>query len=169
MTKLRPLNADRPFRFAAIGECMVEMAPAEGAGLFKQGFAGDTFNTVWYLRQLCPDWQTPFVTKVGSDSVSADLITMMQGAGIDTDHVGVSQDRTMGLYLISLKDGERSFSYWRDMSAAKQLAADAAALGAALAGADLVYASGITLAILDDSGRETLMTRLIILGIPRRR
>ncbi len=160
MTSLRTPTADRPFRFLAIGECMVEMAPSETAGQFRMGFAGDTFNTVWYLRQLCPNWQTPYLTRVGDDAVSGDLLAMMQSAGIDTGAIGVSSERSVGLYLISLQDGERSFSYWRDRSAARQLAADPAALAAAMDGADLIYASGITLGVLEGEGRANLLNAL---------
>ena len=42
--------------------------------------------------------------------------------------------REIALYAISLKDGERSFSYWRETSAAKGLADDPQALAAALDG-----------------------------------
>lgn len=31
----------------SVGEAMVEMAPV-GAGMFWQGFAGDTFYTIWH-------------------------------------------------------------------------------------------------------------------------
>ncbi|WP_281992740.1 hypothetical protein [Sulfitobacter geojensis] len=43
--------------------------------------------------------------------------------------------------MISLNNGERSFSYWRDMSAAKQLACAPDVLDAALQDADLIYIS----------------------------
>ncbi|MDN5787255.1 PfkB family carbohydrate kinase, partial [Pseudorhodobacter sp.] len=57
----------------------------------------------------------------------------------------------------SLHNAERSFSYWRGQSAARQLAQAAGALQAAMLGADLVYFSGISLAILDAQGRKTLL------------
>jgi 2-dehydro-3-deoxygluconokinase len=56
-----------------------------------------------------------------------------------------------------LNDGERSFSYWRDRSAARELANDASALRAATDDADFIYFSGITMAILDPAGRNTLL------------
>ena len=42
-------------RFVAIGECMVEMAPQVQPDHYRMGFAGDTLNTAWYLRQLIDD------------------------------------------------------------------------------------------------------------------
>lgn len=129
------------------------MAPA-GQGLYAMGFAGDTFNTAWYARRLLSDdWQVDYATAVGTDAVSDDLMAFMAGEGIGTAHVRRLPDRTVGLYMIQLKDGERSFSYWRGQSAARTLADDAGALAAALAGAEVIYFSGITLAILDDKAR----------------
>lgn len=153
---LTPRTDGQPLRFVSIGECMVEMAPADQTATFRMGFAGDTFNTAWYMRRLRPDVQTRFLTRVGTDAVSDAMLAMMNEAGIDTGHVGRSTERSVGLYLISLNNGERSFSYWRDRSAAKLLADDAAALEAATNDADLIYLSGITLAILDQAGRDTL-------------
>lgn len=140
-------------RFVSLGEIMVELAPAEG-GLYAMGYAGDTFNTAWYARRLLPpEWQVDYASAVGTDKVSDDLMTFVAGQGIGTGHVRRVADRTVGLYLIQLKDGERSFAYWRGQSAARTLADDADALAAALAGAAVIHFSGITLAILDDRGR----------------
>lgn len=158
-TLLSPRN-DVPVRFVSIGECMVEMAPNTEANTFRMGFAGDTFNTAWYLRQLRPDWSTRFVSRIGTDAVSDAMLGMMRAAQIDTTHIGRCDARSVGLYLISLNNGERSFSYWRDASAAKQLAHDHATLLSATQDADLIYVSGITLAILDGAGREVLLSVL---------
>ncbi len=147
-------------RVVLIGECMVEMAPAAQQESFQLSFAGDTFNTAWYLRKLRPNWRVDYVTQVGTDAISDQMVSFMQDHGIGTDHIGRNRDRTVGLYLISLRAGERSFSYWRGQSAARKLAGDAAALDAALLGADLVYISGITLGILDPEGRALLLDRL---------
>lgn len=62
--------------------------------------------------------------------------------------------RTIGLYMISLQNGERSFTYWRDKSAARTLADDPKALRQAINSADVIYFSGITIAILEAGGRE---------------
>jgi 2-dehydro-3-deoxygluconokinase len=117
-----------PSTFLAIGECMVEMAPT-GGGTFAKGFAGDTLNTAWYVRKsLSQDWAVSYLTAVGNDQISEEMIAFLDGAGLTTDHIQRLNDRTIGLYLIQLNDGERSFAYWRSQSAARCLADDAAAL-----------------------------------------
>lgn len=152
--------APPPKRILSVGECMVEMSHA-GGGLWRQGFAGDTLNTAWYLRALLPaDWAVDYFTVLGTDPLSDAMVGFMRDAGIGTGRIARHPDRVAGLYMISLNDGERSFTYWRDRSAARTLADDAARLQAAAEGADLLYVSGITLAILDDDGRAILLDRM---------
>jgi 2-dehydro-3-deoxygluconokinase len=143
--------------FLSIGECMVEMAPT-AAGDYHLGFAGDTLNTAWYARRtLGPDWDVAYFTAVGQDAVSERMIDFIGNAGIRTDLIRALPDRTVGLYLIQLDNGERSFAYWRSDSAARKLASDVAALKAALETAGLIFFSGITLAILSPQDRVTLL------------
>ncbi|WP_299816180.1 sugar kinase [uncultured Roseibium sp.] len=146
--------------FLAIGECMVEMAPS-GSGTYKMGFAGDTLNTAWYARKyLGNDWNVGYFTAVGTDQVSSEMLEFLQTANIDVSGIRRLDDRTLGLYLIQLKDGERSFAYWRSQSAARCLAADRQALEASLGQAGLIYFSGITLAILPADDRLTFLEAL---------
>ncbi|POF28527.1 sugar kinase [Roseibium marinum] len=146
--------------FLAIGECMVEMAPS-GSGTYVMGFAGDTLNTAWYARKyLGEDWSVSYYTAVGTDQVSNEMLEFLQAADIDISAVRRLEERTLGLYLIQLKDGERSFAYWRSQSAARCLAADRCALDASLDQAGLIYLSGITLAILPASDRTSLLEAL---------
>ncbi|MFN3824948.1 MAG: sugar kinase [Pseudorhodobacter sp.] len=150
-----------PRHFVAIGEAMVELAPTDQPDRFGMGFAGDTLNTAWYLRRALPGgWSVDYLTAVGTDAVSGRMLDFLAGAGIGTDHVARLPDRTVGLYMIELKDGERSFSYWRGQSAARRLAEDPARLSAGLAGAGVIYLSGITLAVLDGDGLGNLQTAL---------
>lgn len=147
-------------RVVCIGECMVEMAP-EADGRFVMGFAGDTFNTAWYLRRILPpDWQIDYLTAVGDDAISVRMATFFAAEGIGTDHVRHIAGGTVGLYMITLSGAERGFSYWRSTSAARRLAEDEDALQRALAGADLAYVSGITLAILPPADRARLLAAL---------
>lgn len=142
-------------QFLALGECMVELSGA-GEGLFRRGFAGDTFNTAWYARRLLPaDWSVGYATCVGKDAISDEMLAFMEGEGVDTAPVRRLDDATVGLYMISLNAaGERSFSYWRGQSAAKRMAEDLKWLDSALKGRDMIHFSAITLAILPPKSRE---------------
>ena len=143
--------------FLAIGECMIELASLGGDTL-RKGFAGDTFNTAWYARACLPAaWTTSYFTALGDDRASTEMLDFMTGAGIDTTYIRRIPGRSPGLYMIHLDKGERSFSYWRDTSAARSLADDRDTLAAAMAAAEIVYFSGITLAILAPDARRTLL------------
>ncbi|WP_294119540.1 sugar kinase [Shimia sp.] len=144
----------------SIGEAMIEMAPV-GGGLYQQGFAGDTFNTVWHMAQLL-DGQSKvgFLTKVGQDSLSDAFVSELRNDGLDVAMIGRDPARTMGLYMIELDGVERSFHYWRDSSAARALAEDPAWLTSHFMGTGLIHLSGITLAILSDTARDNLLAAL---------
>ena len=148
-------------RIVAIGECMVEMAPAATEGQFRLGYAGDTLNTAWYLRRLLGAGdQIDYFTAIGIDAISDQMLEFLQQAGIGTERISRCDDKSVGLYIIQLQDGERRFSYWRRDSAARTLAADPVRLEAALDGAGLAYFSGITLAILPPADRSQFLTVL---------
>lgn len=148
-------------RLIAVGECMVELSGAGTEGLWKSGFAGDTLNTAWYARALLPEaWQVDYLTAVGTDPLSEKMLAFLGAAGIGTGLVQRHPSRVPGLYMIELQDGERTFTYWRDTSAAKTLADDPAALRAAFDGADVVYVSGITVGILAPAARTALFAAL---------
>jgi len=145
----------------SIGEAMVELSQAGQADLWRLGIAGDTLNTAWYLRRLLPQgWRVAYCSRVGESEFSRKMLDFLTAEGIETTHVTRDPRREIGLYAITLKDGERSFSYWRDSSAAKGLADDRQALAAALAGVRIAYFSGITLAILPEPGRARLVEAL---------
>ena len=144
----------------AIGECMVEVAPA-GNGSYSLGYAGDTFNAAWASRVLLPPTHAVrYVTAVGTDWVSDEMVNFMRAAGLDVSSVRRDPVRSVGLYAVRLVEGERSFAYWRSNSAATGLADDPALLAASLQGADMALFSGITLAILSGAARETLFAAL---------
>lgn len=147
-------------RFLSIGECMAELAPASMAGHYMLGFAGDTFNTAWFLARMKPEAEVSYFTGIGDDAISEQMRKAFADGGILADHVQTIPNHTVGMYLISLENGERSFSYWRGQAAARQLANDAAALALAMESSDTIYFSGITVAILDAPGRATLLAEL---------
>ena len=148
-------------RILAIGECMVEMAPTAAAETYKMGFAGDTMNTAWYLRRLLgTEHQVDYFTAVGTDPLSTQMIAFLNNAGLGTSHIAQRPDRTVGLYMIQLNEGERSFSYWRSQSAARTLAQDPTLLKDALTDADIAFFSGITVAILPEADRTLFLSHL---------
>ncbi|WP_269585926.1 sugar kinase [Roseibium sp. Sym1] len=148
-----------PRRFLSIGECMIEFAPTP-AGTYAVGFAGDTFNTAWYARQLADADQIDvgFLSAVGDDDLSKQLTGFVKNAGI-TPEFATIRGGSPGVYMIFLSEGERSFQYWRSQSAARRLAEDLTALKGLSAG-DMAYFSGITMAILDEPARGLLLAAL---------
>ena len=146
--------------FLSIGECMVELAPTAD-GRYERNFAGDTFNTCYYARSYLPsDWSVEFVSAVGIDEISDTMLAFVEAERIGTSRIARVADRSVGLYMIQLNNGERKFSYWRSHSAAKTLADDGARLDGWLASAKAIFFSGITLAILNAQGRSNLFEAL---------
>ncbi|KQR69153.1 sugar kinase [Rhizobium sp. Leaf341] len=147
-------------RLLAIGECMVELGDA-GSGLLRKGFAGDTLNAAYYARTYLPAaFDVAYLSAVGTDLLSAEMLAFIGDKGILTEDVLEIEGAAPGLYMIHLKEGERSFSYWRSASAARRLAEDPAHLRRAIEKADTIVFSGITLAILSPEARETLILEL---------
>ncbi len=148
-------------RFVSVGEAMIEMSGGEG-GMYRLGYAGDTLNTAWYAKALLPaDWQVDYVTALGDDMYSAQMREFIGKAGIGTDQIQTIAGKRPGLYLIHQEKGDRHFTYWRGQSAAKLLADDVEALEAAVIGADTVYFSGISMAILAPRARGKLMRTIV--------
>lgn len=143
--------------FVAFGECMIELA--RGAdGIARVGFGGDTLNTAIYLARL--GVPTAYLTAVGTDAWSTELISNWAREGIDTKLVATHPSRAPGLYAISTDAmGERSFTYWRDQSAARAFfetdIADRMLEQASQA--RLLYLSGITLAIFNAGEQQRVL------------
>ncbi len=148
-------------RFVSIGECMIEMSGGEDR-MYRQGFAGDTLNTAWYMRALLPEgWSVDYVTALGDDLYSKDMRDFIGAAGIGTGHIQEIAGKRPGLYMIHQAGGDRHFTYWRGQSAAKLMADEPGVLDGAFAGAQTVYFSGITLAILAPKARGRLMKAIV--------
>ena len=147
-------------KILSVGECMAELSPDGQQGKFNLGFAGDTFNTAWYIANNHSEINSAYFSKIGDDELSEKMLKFMSDNRIDTTHVKKVSGSTIGLYLISLVGGERSFSYWRNNSAATLLGQDRNDIEQAMKKQDLIYFSGITLAILDPSSRHNLFSCL---------
>lgn len=131
-----------------IGEAMIEISGQASA--LKFGFAGDVLNTAWHMRRLLPDsdWDVAFFTATGRDVHSRSMRDFITRSGIELAGSPALETHHPGLYIIHQENGDRQFTYWRKNSAARHLADDGDALWEAMAAADIVYFSGITLAIL---------------------
>lgn len=143
-------------RIAAIGECMLELR-SSGFGAARFGFGGDTLNCALYLARL--GVAVDYVTLLGDDPYSADMLAAWEGEGVGTRRVGRLPGRLPGLYAIETDDrGERSFSYWRDRAPARELFThpDAQPLIDALPEYALLMLSGISLSLYGEEGRARL-------------
>ena len=150
-------------RLAFIGECMIELTDAGGAT--QRGFGGDSLNSAVYAARCLAgeDMAVAYVTILGGDPFSDEMLAAWRAEGIGTELVTRQAGALPGLYAIRTdSSGERSFHYWRSESPARELFADAGAdaLAAALADFDLLYVSGITLAIMREAGRARLFETL---------
>ncbi|MEK0085771.1 sugar kinase [Benzoatithermus flavus] len=143
-------------RVACIGECMIEFRELPD-GLFTRGYGGDTLNTAVYLARL--GVPVDYVTALGDDSWSEEMLAGWRGEGVGTDRVLRIPGRLPGLYVIQTDArGERRFSYWRDTAPARELfdRPETGALAEALLGYDLLYLSGISLSLYGPVGRARL-------------
>jgi 2-dehydro-3-deoxygluconokinase len=145
-------------RILCIGEAMAEIR-RDGEG-FAVGFAGDTFNTAVYCRRTLRTGSVGYLTRIGKEPLSEGFLSLATREALDTSMIRRETEHNIGIYSVQTDAaGERSFAYWRANSAARQLfqhPEDFAALGQA----DLLYLSGITLAILAPEARAALLDHL---------
>lgn len=135
---------------------MIELRE-EADGRLSRGYGGDTFNTAVYLARL--GTRTDYITALGDDSWSDELIAAWNAEGVGTERVLRLPGRLPGLYIIQTDSkGERRFSYWRETAAARLLfqASEAESVINAIDTYDLVYLSGISLSLYGDDGCKRL-------------
>ena len=150
-------------KIALIGECMIELN-GEPFGQMQQQYGGDVLNTAIYLaRMIAGQAQVSFVSAMGCDALSRGMVACWQNEGINTDLVLHDEHHQPGLYLIQLdSSGERTFLYWRNDAAARYLLQhpEFPQVSVALAQQQIIYLSGISLAILPQADREQLIAML---------
>lgn len=149
---------------ACIGECMLELRLSGTTTTAAEvSVSGDSLNTAIYTkRSASQDLRVAYATALGTDEVSERMISVIQLENIDTALVRRVGDKFPGCYaIVNDQSGERSFLYWREQSAARQLFADdSTAYMEALAQFDAWYLSGISLAILDAEQRAFLFNAI---------
>jgi 2-dehydro-3-deoxygluconokinase len=143
----------------SIGECMLQLRE-ERKGKFAQGFGGDSLNTAIYLSRL--GIKSSYLTALGDDEWSNDMLAMWQKEGIDTSLVRQVPGRMPGLYIIqNSTGGERRFSYWRDRSPAREIFdQDNQSLAQSFMQHEWIYFTGITLSLYSEEGRALLFDYL---------
>jgi 2-dehydro-3-deoxygluconokinase len=143
-------------RITVVGEGMLELSQVGGA--WRLGYGGDTLNTAIHLARA--GHGVRYLTALGADAFSRKMAAEWRAEGLDCSLVLTHPVRQPGLYAVSTDaDGERSFTYWREASAAREMFAlpESAAALAEATRSDLLYFSLITLAILPPAGRARLL------------
>jgi len=144
----------------AIGEVMVELS-RESDGRFGLAFGGDTFNTAVYMARAGAN--AAYATALGDDRYSDAILSTCEREGVGSGPILRAKGRVPGLYMIETDDrGERSFTYWRDTSPARDLLELPGweEVAARLVAARLVYLSGITLSLYGNTGLGRLLAIL---------
>jgi 2-dehydro-3-deoxygluconokinase len=163
MSTINTLGPHTP-RIALIGECMIELQQ-RADGSLQQSFGGDTLNTAVYLsRELAEGGTVDYVTALGDDSFSDAMCQSWAAENIGLGMVQRLPGRLPGLYCIQTDAaGERRFLYWRNEAAVRDCFTTPAAapILAALPDYDVLYFSGITLAVLGEQGRARLLSVLV--------
>jgi len=146
------------------GECMIELRAnkplnssenSASSKTLQQSFAGDVLNTAIYLKRTFFDLNVYFVSALGKDKFSYDMLSFFQEENIGSDLVFQSNCKVPGIYAIETDEfGERTFNYWRENSAAKDVMSYInQATIAQLTRGDVFFFSGISLAVINPSDR----------------
>lgn len=146
-------------KIGVIGECMIELS--QKSNKIALGFGGDTLNTAIYLSRLLPqtEFSVYYVSALGQDPYSQQMLEQWQNEHINTSLVQQLTDKLPGLYsIVTDLQGERSFYYWRNNSAAKfwLKTPQTGEILNQLQQFQYLYLSGISLAILDDESLQKL-------------
>jgi len=148
-----------------IGECMLELTKLPANQTQQQpndskipavlSFGGDTLNTAIYIARA--NLNVEYITAVGQDYLSNWLLQQWQNEQVGTQFVTRSSTKTVGMYFIQTNNGERTFTYWRNNSAAKSFFNNAQQFAKSIHNlfqCDWIYLSGITLALMSRSVKE---------------
>lgn len=152
----------RSARIVLFGEAMLELRGTAHTGI-QLAYAGDTLNTAIYLSRCgqASGLHVHYSTALGDDQHSSAMLQQWQAEGLALSLVRRLPGRMPGLYMIDVNAaGERSFSYWRDQAAARDYFSTPEAdtpLELAAGGIDVLYLSGISLAIIGAAGRRRLL------------
>lgn len=135
-----------------LGEAMVEFtrrttspgSATEEAPAYQQGFGGDTSNTA--IAAARQGASVGYLTAIGTDEFGTALLELWQGEGVDTSQVKRDASAKTGIYFIAPHPSGRSFTYFREGSAASRLTPADMPVGY-IAGAKILHVSAISQAI----------------------
>ncbi|MGJ8679344.1 sugar kinase [Paraglaciecola sp.] len=136
------------------GECMLELKQNDAATM-RHAFAGDALNSAVYLKRQFSQIDVSFMSAVGDDSISQQMLDVFTQEGLDNCFVYADKTKAPGVYLVQTdEDGERSFVYWRENSAAREVMqfVDQDVIDT-LGSQDLFFFSGISLAVIKPEQR----------------
>ena len=149
-----------PKRSICIGEAGIALARG-GDGRFTLQCDGDTFNTAIYLARA--GLPTAFASALGDDPYSDTIVALAEAEGVATDLVLRCPGRLPGLKLIgaaaeTTQQGIRINS-WEGLAPARELfeLPGWSRLAESIAGARLVYFTGITLSLYSNVGVGRLL------------
>ena len=145
------MNASNPGA-VCVGEVMIELSRG-GDGRFSTACGGDTFNTAIYLARAGAD--VALATALGADAYSDAILALLAAEGVSSAAILRVAGRLPGICLVDIDPaGKQHSSFWREEAPARALfeLPDWNRVAATLAGAKLVYFSGITLSLYSNVG-----------------
>ncbi|WDZ94680.1 sugar kinase [Herbaspirillum sp. WKF16] len=136
-------------KILAYGEAMVEFNQSiKTPRNYLEGFGGDTSNFAIAAARQGAD--SGYISAVGDDHFGRSLLDLWQAERVDTEHVGVQQGVSTGIYFVTHNDAGHHFHYLRAGSAASRFAPQQLPL-AAIEQARVLHLSGISLAISESA------------------
>lgn len=148
-------------RYLCIGEPLVEFTTRpDTPDSFVRRAGGDTLNTAIYLSRLTSAGQVGYLSCLGDDPHSMWLRQTIADEGVDISALAQRANARPGLSFITTdRNGERSFTYWRDQSPYRSHFENPASI-ADLDRSDVLFLSGVALAVLHPEGRVNLLHAL---------
>lgn len=137
-----------------VGEPLVELLEAP-SGAPSLGFGGDALNIAIYLARQAPELRVSLASAVGDDHSSDALMALCRSEAVDVSYLRRVPGAEIGRYRVTVDaEGERAFAYERSHSPFRD-ALDGDGLPEP-SEVDLLYFSGITMAVLHERGRDVL-------------
>ncbi|GAA4360538.1 sugar kinase [Angustibacter luteus] len=143
---------------ACVGEGLVVLSGADAESLdaarvLRRSVGGAECNVASGL--VAQGVAAAWLSRVGDDPFGRFVVADLAGRGVDVAAVDVDLSRPTGLYLKDRDGSSSRMHYYRNGSAASAMDADwlaSDAVTAALAAAEILHVSGITLGVVADPG-----------------